>query len=349
MPAVPWQFRKRINLGPGVRLNIGKSTVSLSVGGPLARVSVNSKGEVYSSQTIPGTGLYRRQKVRLGWQADAPTPAPPYQASPAEAAYADGMQAYLSGDFPSAYEQFTRAIKQGIDSVSADFYAGNSAVQQGLFRKAIPHLERVVQSEMPLPDELMYRYAPTDRVRQWLQIAVVEGVYATLPIDSVAATLLLAEMYQYARQRDAGITLLRELIELWPDHEAVRLSLCDLLYEAADFDGVIAAAEPAAPQTTLGLACRIFKAQAQGHLGDFNGCRLTVEAALATTEAEDPKVLKAARDALVVAYQELGIPLDSLDRFMRALNPTRVARRPDPGVQEVSYENEGMKDLDDAP
>jgi len=109
------------------------------------------------------------------------------------------------------------------------------------------------------------------------------------------------------------------------------------------------AAEPAAPQTTLGLACRIFRAQAQGHLGDFDGCRLTVEAALATTEAEDPNVLEAARNALVVAYNELGIPLESLDRFTRVLNPTRVARRPDPGVREVSYENEGMKDVDDPP
>lgn len=57
-----WRFRKNITIFPGVRLNISKSGVSLTFGAKGASVSVGKDG-AYLNTSIPGTGLYNRQKI----------------------------------------------------------------------------------------------------------------------------------------------------------------------------------------------------------------------------------------------------------------------------------------------
>ena len=59
------RFRRSIKLIPGVRLNFSKSAIGLSVGVPGARVSINSKGDIYTSAGIPGTGLYSVERSSL--------------------------------------------------------------------------------------------------------------------------------------------------------------------------------------------------------------------------------------------------------------------------------------------
>jgi tetratricopeptide (TPR) repeat protein len=59
------RFRRSITIIPGVRLNFSKSTMGLSVGVPGARVSVNTRGDVYTSAGIPGTGLYNVERSSL--------------------------------------------------------------------------------------------------------------------------------------------------------------------------------------------------------------------------------------------------------------------------------------------
>lgn len=52
-----FNFRKSINLGGGLKLNLGKKSVGISAGVKGARVSVNSKGRKSATLSIPGTGL----------------------------------------------------------------------------------------------------------------------------------------------------------------------------------------------------------------------------------------------------------------------------------------------------
>lgn len=51
------RFRKSIKLGNSTKLNIGKKSVGMSVGGKGARYTVNSSGRRTKSFGIPGTGL----------------------------------------------------------------------------------------------------------------------------------------------------------------------------------------------------------------------------------------------------------------------------------------------------
>jgi len=51
-------FRKSFKIAPGVRVNVGKKGVGLSVGGNGLRYSVNSSGRRTTTVGIPGSGLY---------------------------------------------------------------------------------------------------------------------------------------------------------------------------------------------------------------------------------------------------------------------------------------------------
>lgn len=51
------RFRKSMKVAPGVRMNIGKKSVGVSIGGKGARYSVSSSGRTTTSASIPGTGL----------------------------------------------------------------------------------------------------------------------------------------------------------------------------------------------------------------------------------------------------------------------------------------------------
>ncbi len=57
-----WNYRKRITIAPGVRLNVSKKGVSTTFGIRGASINVGQKG-TYLNTGIPGTGIYRRQKI----------------------------------------------------------------------------------------------------------------------------------------------------------------------------------------------------------------------------------------------------------------------------------------------
>ena len=57
-----WTWRKRKTLIPGVRINFGKKGISTSIGPRGASMTFGPNG-TYLNTSIPGTGLYNRQKI----------------------------------------------------------------------------------------------------------------------------------------------------------------------------------------------------------------------------------------------------------------------------------------------
>ena len=53
-----WRFFKRIRVGGGLNLNLGKNGMGWSWGLPGQRYGVTAGGRRYVSVGIPGTGLY---------------------------------------------------------------------------------------------------------------------------------------------------------------------------------------------------------------------------------------------------------------------------------------------------
>ena len=63
-----WRFRKRINIAPGVNLNLSKSGISTTIGKKGASVNIGKNG-TYLNTSIPGTGLYSRQKISSNYKS----------------------------------------------------------------------------------------------------------------------------------------------------------------------------------------------------------------------------------------------------------------------------------------
>lgn len=56
-----WNYRRRVKVIPGVYLNLSKSGISTSVGVKGASLTFSKNG-TYLNQSIPGLGIYNRQK-----------------------------------------------------------------------------------------------------------------------------------------------------------------------------------------------------------------------------------------------------------------------------------------------
>ncbi len=55
------RFQRRIKVFPGLRLNLSRSGVGLSVGGRGAHVGITARGQHYTSVGLPGTGVSWRE------------------------------------------------------------------------------------------------------------------------------------------------------------------------------------------------------------------------------------------------------------------------------------------------
>jgi len=60
------RFQKSIRIAPGIRINLSKSGVGVSVGPKGLKVGVDGKGQRYSSVGIPGTGISQCSYQKAG-------------------------------------------------------------------------------------------------------------------------------------------------------------------------------------------------------------------------------------------------------------------------------------------
>lgn len=67
------RFRKSVTLCKGVKLNFGKTGMSVSVGGKGYHKTINTKGQVTTSVGIPGSGIFYTDTKRLGGNRQANT------------------------------------------------------------------------------------------------------------------------------------------------------------------------------------------------------------------------------------------------------------------------------------
>lgn len=60
-----WRFKRRIKVAPGIRLNLSKGGVGMSVGPRGASVSTGAKG-TKAHVGIPGTGISAQKRISSG-------------------------------------------------------------------------------------------------------------------------------------------------------------------------------------------------------------------------------------------------------------------------------------------
>ncbi len=322
------RFRRSIGLGKGVRFNINKSSVGVSFGIPGLRYSFNSSRQRRRSIGIPGTGLYAvstsggRSGSRSGGEArpassssrhqavtvtsdmaEQVIPKPGLFASGAERRFRDGVVAYLEQRWSDAAAAFEQATASDTRNISDDFLLGNVYAKQGRTADSARSLERVVASDIGLPDELMRKYVPGTLE---LQLPITEQVTVAAPFNSVGATLILAELYQELHRLPEAIGLVQRLTKIAPDDATIKLSLADLLYDDNDFDGIIKLTDDVENRDDVTLATLHLRAKALANEGMAAPAVVVLSACLRRTAHRDPDLLKEIRYNRAAAYELLG-------------------------------------------
>lgn len=118
------RFRKSISIIPGVKLNFGKTGMSVSTGVPGFRKTFHTSGKVTTSVGIPGTGLYyvdtkntRTQNNRRNTQTRQESPT--YSSEPV---YNDSHRDYTPEDSVAEQSNFTSSAPSNYElSTPIDF------------------------------------------------------------------------------------------------------------------------------------------------------------------------------------------------------------------------------------
>jgi tetratricopeptide (TPR) repeat protein len=167
-------------------------------------------------------------------------------------------------------------------------------------------LEKVIASSIELPDQLMRKYIPAGPDSVTFRVGITPRVLANVEFGSVGATLLLAEIYQTMGRFDEAIGVIQQLYELNPTDPVLTLSLCDLLYEAGDFDGVLEAAKGVTPTDDVSISIVTLKAKALASQGMSAAALEAVNACLKRTSRIDAELLMEIRYDRATLYETMG-------------------------------------------
>ncbi len=334
-----FRFFKRMNVLPGVTLNLSKSGGSFSVGPQGARLTMGPQG-ARVSLGIPGTGLYYTTNFSLNkikkffgkgdataeaaeigdTQASPETPAstkaiPPRQSQQvtpddiekvsAPEDYkplAAGCQALAKGDEDAAFAQF----QQATHLADGAFLAGVLALKKGQFDAATRYLMVAAGKEQELGKQLS-----TYGINATMSLAVTEEVDAHVEPSLRGVLLALAEAYQAQEQQGDAVACLEQLQQMAPDDLVVNLALAELLVEGTSDDQatlrkVVQLTEGIENESAIHAALLLCKAQALRELGLLDAAQDLLTSTLRRQKDRPDDLLRALRYERGLVYAGQG-------------------------------------------
>lgn len=295
------RFQRSIGFGRFFRLNFSKTGVGLSAGVPGVRLSAHSSGRKMATISLPGTGLSYRKILAGSRRRDRDAPVRPWACLRAtilglrvDRAFASGLVMLVQyGATAGALERFERAARLCSRKASAPaLFAGFCASELGLKTKAVEHLTRALEGPR-LPDRLCTRYLGT------LQIPVrpTPSLTVAVPVDAVAAALLLAALLKQAGMIGRALTALESVADRRDGGGENSLPLVVSLAEAYQLSGRI----EDAIRITDGVrnyddpTCQalVIRARALSAKGACEPALAALKEALCS-KRRDPEILKAA-------------------------------------------------------
>jgi tetratricopeptide (TPR) repeat protein len=335
--AMGFRFFRRIKLAPGVTLNLSKSGGSLSFGRRGARYTVGPRG---TRQTvgIPGTGLFyttsssggapgsKKKRSRNNrapgsapsttelplWPEDDSLPGLPEDrltmgffkrlvTPKEEQAFVDACRELVCGREQSALRQLGKAT--GAD---AAFLAGVLCLKKERYQDAVRHFSSALRAPAAL-GRLFAKYgvAPT------VSLSITDEVTARVAPNTRGVLLALVEAYQAQNRWDRAIDCLQRLRRLEPDDPVVKLSVVELLMEAAPKGRktcrrVLKLTDKVANDSPLHAALLLYKAKALRALGLGEAARKVLSVALRRRKDRPTELLLALRYERALLYEELG-------------------------------------------
>ncbi len=340
------RFRRSVKLAPGIRLNVGKKSASVRLGGRGYGYTVSTSGRRTKSVGIPGSGLHwtsssgggrstggsRRGQGGSGSQAavaaipqtiEQAIPGSGLFASKAEKSFRKGLIAYVRRELPDALTHFTTAREAAPDNSAAALFRGFTLASVDRDAEAISDLEQVLASTTGLPDRFMQKFC--GRLDMRVEVIVVPGLRVPVEHDEFGAAMVLAEAYQVAGRTDDAIDLLEGLGDAGADEAVVACSLAELYLDAGAFEDVIRVTDGLGNEDDVSLAALVFRGAALRRLGLLDAAQETHKATLRSSK-RDAGLLQRARYERALTYE-----LQGNQRMYRKDIETVFATAPDFG------------------
>lgn len=335
-----FRFFKRMNILPGVTVNLSKSGGSVSVGPHGARLTLGPQGSRVTLG-IPGTGLFYTTNFSLGKlkkifaqssesstsdAAETPVPVETSTSSQRgkpgvreserltpgffaklsppneQKALADGCQALASGNEDAAFAH----LQQAVHLADGAFLAGFLALKKGKLVEATRYLTTATGQEQELGHYLShYGIAAT------MSLAITEEVSAHVGPDIRGVLLALAETYQAQGRRPDAVACLERLQQLEPDDVVVKLSLAELLMgndfgSKETYQKVVQFAEGVKNESAVHTALLLYKAKALRGLNFLDAALEVLSEALKRKKDRSAELLQALRYERALVYEGLG-------------------------------------------
>lgn len=316
-----FRFFKRLNILPGVQLNLSKSGGSMSIGPHGAKLTLGTSGG-HVTLGVPGTGLFYTKDFSLktlgklfgqstepieSQETSEPTPVTastqtPSLPHPDSPDFALACQALARGDEEEAWIH----LQKTTHLADASFLAGVLALKKGQLSDAISYLTSAAAREKELGQHLSQQ-----GVAATLSLAITDELAVHVGPNIRGVLLALAEAYQAQEKKSDAIKCLEQLRELEPSDIVINLSLAELLMDEETptkevCQRVVQLTEgvnnEAAVQTTLLL----YKAKALRLLGLLDAAQEVLSGALKRKKNRSDELLRALRYERALVYEGQG-------------------------------------------
>jgi len=337
-----FRFFRRMKIAPGLRLNFSKRGISPSFGVRGARVTLGRQG-VRKTLGIPGTGLFytevgssKRGRGRSGGRGGPPPPPDPRGkldlgfferlfTPKAERAFVDGCKAYVAGDRKRAHDE----LRGATHLADGAFLTGFLAIEAKRLDEAERQLKQAAAQYRTLG-----RHFDKYGVQVELSLPITEFVIAHIRPSRRGVLLGLAEVYQAQDRVKDALDCLKKLRQEVPDDVVVKLSVAELVHEAAPTDKrlakqIVELAGDVNNESSVHAALMLYKAQSLRTLGLPSAAGDVLTLALRKKKDRDENLLRAIRYERAGVYEDLG-------QKTRARREYAKLYAKDPGYEDVA-------------
>jgi tetratricopeptide (TPR) repeat protein len=284
-----FRARKSFSIAKGVRLNVSKSGVGVSAGPRGMRYSVHSSGRRTATVGVPGSGV-AWQSVR-GRGASAQPRTAPQATAPASSARRPTPGTFAPKGEKELYKAIMAADVAGIERVAnqhanyrlaANFLVGTFAQGEGNNERAETWLRSVLSAGGDIADDPFVRKYLSDIP---MDVEIVPGITADLPVDRTTTSLILAEALQGLGKIDEAIDVVEQIDE--PTSYAA-VSLAELYLASGRFDDVVDLTNGIENVDDITALLNAYRGSALRHLGHHDAAREALKEALRSKKRSSP-------------------------------------------------------------
>ncbi len=303
------RFRKSINLGGGVRLNLSKSGVGVSAGRRGMRVGIGPGG-LRTTVGIPGTGVYYEKRKKLGSSQKPTKVSTPPQGGqeislsffkaltlpPAEKDLIEGMNALLKDDMDATEKALKGALGRDRTLADASFVMALILDDDAL---RLWHIENVFKNINNFG-----KYFSKYNVTVGGSLQVTDELSVEILNDELGLILLSAEIYQDTGNISKAIELLKN--SKFKGERLVQLSLGELYFESHDFEGCIETLADMENIDEIGTVALLYTGLSFREMGLYDAAVETLRKALRRKKNRSQEVLLTCRFELAEVLELKG-------------------------------------------